>query len=406
MNNNQFAAGRVFGSIRWSALLLLVLTLTGCATGGLVSGEDAIEESLLVKSADLGIDQGEDTAGPSEQNAELQPASFDGAYRIGPGDVLKFMCLNDESLNDRVEVRYDGFISLPLVSDIKAQGLTREEVTKVLLDAYASEFLEPRVSLSIMSANSKSYHVAGDVSRPGEFPYVRPITLIDAINLSGGVRQSQNTGDSSLIGRGQLSKVFVIRHQEGKRDVLSYDLRGIEKTGAHASDAPVYPGDLLYVPQVVNLAYVMGQAKKAGAYRISEGMNLLQLLALAGGPIDATAKLKHILLIREVDSENMKVHFVNAKAILQQGVILPIQPGDIIYLPRKNLVRSSDFVRQLHSTISPNLSLYTQAYDAYYTKDRYDYLKSNSTGANGALLTMEQMLRNMGSIASFATGLP
>ncbi|MFC1734646.1 SLBB domain-containing protein, partial [Candidatus Hydrogenedentota bacterium] len=217
--------------------------------------------------------------------------------------------------------------------------------------------------------------------------------------------QSENSGDTSLIGRGQLVKAFVIRRHKGERHVLSYDLHDLERPGDHVSEAPIYPGDIVYVPETVNLAFVMGEVRNPGAFRISEGANLLNLLVLAGGPVEARGNLKQIVLLREIAPGKTEISLLDMRTILESGTIPEIKPGDIVYVPRKALVRASEFVQQVFSTISPILNLYRQAYDTYYTKDRYDAIGKSATGPDNALLTIEQVVRNIGAISSIASGI-
>ena len=385
---------------------LICLILAGCATG---AGDkpSVLEESITVSSEELGMAE-EASAEPSgetkEQEAEPQEQE---QYRIGPGDVLQFRSFNDEQLSGDIEVRYDGYISLPLIPDVRVEGLTREEATELVRSAYEQEYNDPRLSLSIRDSRSKSYYVMGDVNRPDEYLYTRPITLLDAINASGGVRERQNSTDAYVGGRARLSKAFVIRHQHGKRDVLEYDLRGLNQTGEHVSDTPVYPGDIVYVPETVSLAYVMGEVRRPSAYQIGEGTRLLEVLALAGGPIEVSGRLKQVVVFHQLNEKETRVSLVDAKAILRTGADIQVSPGDIIYVPRKRMTRLTESIRQFQSTVSPLLSTYMQGFDAYYTDQRYRQMVSSSSSSDTAVLTIEQTLRNLQSLtATSATLLP
>lgn len=407
MNRKQAQRG-VGETLTSFGIVLLALALAaGCATTpGKGAASSAAKDSTVVKNADLGLNALPAPVEPAQTDAAPATESSFADYRIGAGDVLQFRCLSDDTLSGPVEVRYDGYVSLPMVPDLKVAGLTRQEATDTVRKAYEKEFQDPRVSLSIMNTRSKSFYLTGDIARPGEFPYTRPITLLEAINLGGGLRQSQNSGDTSLIGRSQLSKVFVIRHPEGKRSVLSYNLRHLEENGDHVSDTSVAPGDIIYVPETVNLAYVIGEVKSPGAYRISEDINLLTLMALARGPVEARARMKQVVLLRGINTEKSEVQLINLRELLKNPAKVPgVQAGDVIYVPEKPLVRATEFVAQVQSTISPTLNTYMQLYDAYYTNDTYTRLRNQTSSSGGigtSLLSVQQLVRSIGTL----TGTP
>ncbi len=384
--------------------------LGGCATDSstkkVVTG---LEEAITVPSDTTGLAQASAAAPAADAPATVQsaPITEPEKYRIGAGDMLRFQSFNDESLSGEVRVRYDGYISLPLIQDFMVKGLTRDEAEAQLKEAYKKEFIEPRLTLSIRDSRSKSYYVMGDVTRPEEFVYDRPVTLLDAINTAGGVRQRQQNSVSFVSQQSQLTKAFIIRHQEGKRIVTKYDLRGFDKGGEHLTDTMVMPGDIIYVPESVQLAYVLGQVARPSAYPVSEGMGLLELMTVAGGPNEVTGKLGDVILIRQISEKETRVGRVNLRAAMKNGIKVEIQSGDIIYVQRKGLVKLSQFVSQIQSVVAPTMSMYMQAYDAYYTDRRYQQMMSSSASSSGGtLLSLEQTLRNLSALTTTTTTTP
>ena len=277
---------------------------------------------------------------------------------------------DDESLSGPVSVRYDGYVSLPLIPDIHVQDVTRAQAIELVREAYSKVFNSPRISLSITQVGSKIFFVMGDVRNPNEYSYVRPITLLDAINTAGGPRIDSRGGDSFIGGQGQLTHVFVIRHIAGERQVLEYDLKDLTRNGSHASDAPIFPFDIVYVPEGRNLVYILGEVQRPGVFELNEGMTVVELLTLAGGPTLRTSRLSQVVLVREIDETNSTVTLLNIKKMMKTGAIPLLQPGDILFVPRKNVTRVSDFVGQFAAMFSPILSLYNQAFDAYYADKR------------------------------------
>lgn len=330
-------------------------------------------------------------------------------YRIQAGDVLDFQSLDDELLNrGGVVVRYDGYVSLPLIPDVEVQGKTREEATELLREAYKPLFKDtPQVALTIASANSRYYHVAGAVQSPGEFPYVKPISVLAAINKAGGIRTySTNREEGYVSQQGQLVKAFVIRHTETERDVFSVNLQDITQPGPHPSETPVIPGDIVFVPEGLNLIYVLGEVRRPAVYHWTEGLNMLQLLAAVGGPEFRTGRMAEVVLIRQVDEQNSKVYLVNVNRMLKTGETIGMQPGDVLFVPRKRLVKAQEFVQRFTGVVSPVLSLYTQAYDAYYTDERFDAIFDEPGGQNNVLGVIQGLRDFSGLIAPLTPALP
>ena len=319
---------------------------------------------------------------PAETATPVQP---DGEYRIGPGDTLDFQLLDDTQMNREVKVRYDGYISLPQIDELKVAGMTRAEALESLNRAYQGVYKKPHLALTVKDAASKTFSMLGDVEKPGEYPYTKPISVLEALNIGGGPRINTTSGDTYIGAQGQLSKAFVIRHRDGKREVHEYDLSGIRRDGENPSDAPVLPGDVVYLPEGMNLVYVMGEAVKPGVFPLVEGMGVLELLARAGGANEKTGRMRGVMLLRQVDAENTEAMLIDLRKCLDTGRSPKLQAGDILYVPRGKLVRLRDNLMrftQLADTVSPLLGLYTQGFDAFYKNQLYDVLLHPKSGTS------------------------
>ena len=321
----------------------------------------------------------EESSSSSGASSDARAAEYFSVYRIGPGDILSFRSFDDPTLNSDITVRHDGFVSLPWVEDVPIVGKTREEATALLREAYDQLYVDAEVSLAITTAISRIFTVLGDVSRPGEYPYTRPISVLDALTAAGGLRLNQRGGDTFVGGQGQLVKAFVIRRLENERIVEEYDLRDLQEEGEHQGDKPIYPGDTIYVPEGINLVYLLGEVRQPDVFALSPGMTLVQLLANAGGFLEATARLKQVVLIRQEDTDDRRITLYNIKDILKTGEDPLLSPGDIIYIPRKRLVNAGEFVKNATGVITPILGLasqsfglYTGAFDAFHRKEQFD----------------------------------
>lgn len=393
------------------AVMLCAAIWSGCAWNGgpppqkdASLTEDGQEKTITVDTASL-HGMPEQKANQTPGNAPVSKADKQAifAYKIGYGDVLDFRLLEDETYNGMVAVRYDGFISLPMVPDIYIVGKTREEAKELVRSTYKSVFQDPTVSLSVRQPMSKTFTVMGNINQPGQRPYTRPITLLDAINAGGGMRLNQRGGDSYVGAQGELTKAFIIRHDRGVREVTGYDLRGMRKSGPHPSDAPVLPGDIVYIPEGINLVYLVGEVPRSGVFQLTEGMTVLKLMAKAGGLNEMTGRLAEVVLMREVDGQHTTIELVNIKRILKGGADPLLVPGDVIYVPRKRITKLGTFVSQYTGTVSPVLNLYRQAYDSYYTRERYETLYGGNRQSGAAQTqALEQFLFDIVSSTGIA----
>lgn len=116
------------------------------------------------------------------------PSASQKRYVIGPLDVLYIKVWNQPQLSGPVDVRPDGILSMSLIGEVKADGLTASQL-KDAIQTRLSDFLNnPEVDVQVAKVNSKRYFVYGGVGRPGEFPLVETTTVMDALSQVGGFR--------------------------------------------------------------------------------------------------------------------------------------------------------------------------------------------------------------------------
>jgi len=107
------------------------------------------------------------------------------AYKIGAEDVLEVRVWREADLSGQVRVRPDGKVTLPLVGDLQAAGLTPAELQKRAIEAFSQILNTPQVIVSVISVQSKKYYVSGEVGRSGPFPLISPTTILEAMSICG-----------------------------------------------------------------------------------------------------------------------------------------------------------------------------------------------------------------------------
>lgn len=134
------------------------------------------------------------------------------SYIIGPNDILNIEVFKEPAWTKLYPVGTDGMISVALIGEMRASGLTPKQLEAQLTDALKSQVKEPSVTVSVYDVRSKTYAVTGEVKRPGDYPLIKnPTTVFDAINEAGGF----------LDNFSNRSKITIIR--ENKRYFFNYN---------------------------------------------------------------------------------------------------------------------------------------------------------------------------------------
>ena len=120
-----------------------------------------------------------------------QTAANESAYHLGPGDRLRINVFGSEDLSGDAAVADTGMLSLPLIGEIKAAGLTPVQLTEAMKVKLADGFMrDPKVSVSVTTY--RPVYVMGEVTRPGEYPYASGMSVLNAIALGGGYSYRAN----------------------------------------------------------------------------------------------------------------------------------------------------------------------------------------------------------------------
>src|SRR4029077_2703377 len=136
-------------------------------------------------------------------------------YVIGAEDILSIKVWREPDFSAPYGVRPDGKITIPLVGDVQAAGLTPQRLSEQLEQALSEYINKPDVTVTIQTVNSKKFFLTGEVFRPGEYPLVTPTRIFDALSNAGGFRDFANK-----------KKIILIRGAERYRFNYQDVLRG------------------------------------------------------------------------------------------------------------------------------------------------------------------------------------
>lgn len=159
-------------------------------------------------------------------------------YRIGADDVLSINVWHEPEVSRNVTVRPDGRISLPLVGDVQAAGLTPPQLQAVLTRDFSKYLTNPAVSVIVAAILSQRINVLGQVLRPGTYPLVPPMTVLDAIAAAGGLQQFA-----------KASKIYVLRTgPNGQAQRIKVQYKNILKGKRGADNVVLQTRDTVVVP--------------------------------------------------------------------------------------------------------------------------------------------------------------
>jgi polysaccharide export outer membrane protein len=155
-----------------------------------------------------------------KHDAALSPASEAGVdihkYIIGAQDVLYVQVWREPDFTRQVVVRPDGKISVPLIGEVEAAGLTPEQCAEKVRQGLTKLINNPDVSISVLSVNSKRYFIDGEVYRPGLYRLVTPTTVLEALSEAGGFREFANTKKIRILRGDQTLKFNYKEVSHGK----------------------------------------------------------------------------------------------------------------------------------------------------------------------------------------------
>jgi len=202
----------------------------------------AMPAFISAQQASPGADKAEKkaTAPKAElqaRQATAQVAADSGTYLIGPEDVLYIYVWKEENLSRTVPVRMDGMISIPLVDDIKAAGLTPLQLKELIL-AKLREYVDtPDVTVIVTEANSFKVYVQGEVRTPGVIRLKSETSLVQLIVMAGGFTDWADK-----------KKITIIRKEGGKESRIRVNYKKIIDGDEGAKDIILKSGDIVIIP--------------------------------------------------------------------------------------------------------------------------------------------------------------
>lgn len=342
--------------MRYLGGLILFVLLAACADGYSAFPVTATAQAEL--DDDVVIVQLDDTNAASFNKGQVTAAraSLPGSgrwnYRVGPGDILSVLVFNHPELTlpagpDRsaaetgFRVQSDGTFFYPFVGQVQAAGLAPEEIRTNLRNGLAEFITDPQLEVRVASFNSQAVNVTGAVASPQRLPVTTvPLTLIDAVNATGGLAPDADASQVTI-----------------KRNGTSYgvDLEGFLERGETAQNPLLGGGDVVFIPaRAVQEVFVLGEVGAPSTIDLAgEPLSLTQALSRRGGLEGMRADARGVFVFRSNGSTTTVFQLSVASPVgYLTGARFLLDAGDVVYVTRSPRQRWNDTITGLLPSVS------------------------------------------------------
>lgn len=158
-------------------------------------------------------------------------------YKIGPQDVVRIDVWKEPDITRTIPVRPDGKISLPLLNDVQASGLTAMQLAGNIRSSLTKYITNPQVTVTVTEINSRRVFVTGEIAHAGALGILPNMTVLQALSSAGGFTQFA-----------RLTKIYILRAENGKQVKLPFNYKEVIKGDHPEQNILLQPGDVIVVP--------------------------------------------------------------------------------------------------------------------------------------------------------------
>jgi polysaccharide export outer membrane protein len=247
----------------------------------------------------------------AQQAPAVAASSEQRLIQLGAGDQISLQIYGQPDMSLTTYVSDDGTIPVALAGPVQVAGMSPSEASIQIDNALKNGgfLLNPSSTITVLQSKSQRISVLGEVGTPGRYPVESNTTIFDLLSMAGGTNEL-----SSEV-------IYVLRpNGSGGIDKILVNLKTFSDTGATATSITLKNGDSVYVPKA-SMFYIMGAVTTPNAYKLEQGMTVMQAIALGGG-LTETASSRRIEIKRT--SPDGKV------TTLRGNLTDVVQPDDVI----------------------------------------------------------------------------
>jgi polysaccharide export outer membrane protein len=220
--------------LKWWVIPVVVTSLAGAASSTL--SHPKRQEAQRPSQSSIVV-SGDHSSGGDRSAAVAPAAKVNADYQIGADDVLDVNVWKEQELTRTLQVRPDGKISMPLLNDVQAAGLTPTQLAQSITDKLKKYLTAPQVTVMVTQINSQRVYVTGEVTRPGAYPVLPGMTILQAITSAGGLTPFANG-----------KKIFLMRNDNGVQAKYPFSYKEVLDGRKAEENLKVKAGDTIVVP--------------------------------------------------------------------------------------------------------------------------------------------------------------
>ena len=320
----------------------VMLTVSGCYN----SVYDDVPELQPVEDAIL-EESGAAAEYQTERLRELEKLenfeAGESVYRLNAGDSLEIVVYGHPDLTTRTLITPDGYIGMVLVGQIKLAGLTIEEAAAAIEEMLARYIKNPKVGVTPSEISSETSTIVGAVNSPGVYKIFNGMRLADLYAKAGG--SSVQMYDGKSVAMADLDNSVFVR--DGM--IIPVDFSNAIEKGRAPDNLLLRKGDYIYVAaREDQMLYLVGDVYEPKRQMYTRNTGLLEFLAICGWVKETS--WPNVIIIRGGLS-HPHMYKVDLDGILcGRKRNVPLEPGDIVYVPRDGISEYNVFIRKLMPT--------------------------------------------------------
>lgn len=236
-------------------------------------------------------------------------------YALGSGDIISIRVFQSPDLSLESRVSEGGTINYPLIGELNVSGLTSASVGALIAKRLRDgNFLkQPYVTVGIVQFRSLQVSVLGQVAKPGKYPMEQSGSRVtEVLAIAGGAMPTA----ADVVS-------LITRDAAGKERKIEVDIPALMQSGDASKDVLVKNGDIVYVPRAP-VFYIYGEAQRPGQYRVERNMNVMQALAVGGGPT-ARGTDRGLRITRRDDKGTLTTREANPNEAIYPDDILQVR---------------------------------------------------------------------------------
>jgi len=264
------------------------------------------------------------------------------SYTLGASDQITVWAVDvDEISGKTYTIDGSGYVAMPMIGRLKADGLTVEQFERELNAALKVYVLEPKAAVSVLEFRSRPVTVLGAVRNPGQYQIQANNSLTNMISAAGGI--AEGSGSTLKLTRtldqGPIPLENVVIDETEGVSIVSIRLRDV--LAGVKYNIPVRPHDLVVVDRA-NVIYVFGEVTKPGEFplRDRDSVSVMEALAMAGG-VNRTASVRNLRILHSDEGKPVQKEEVDLKqALAGKADHSRLEANDILFVSDSTLKRA------------------------------------------------------------------